>query len=43
MRRPNMWIIVIEESKCSQLKGPVNIFNKIKEENLPNLKKKKCP
>ena len=29
MRRPNQRIISIEESKDSQLKGPVNIFNKI--------------
>ena len=29
----------IEESKDSQLKGPVNIFNKIIEENFSNLKK----
>jgi hypothetical protein len=28
----------IKESKDSQLKGPVNIFNKIIEENFPNLK-----
>ena len=27
------------ESKDSQLKGPVNIFNKIIEENSPNIKK----
>ena len=39
MRRPNLRIIGIEESKDSQLKGPVNIFNKIIEENFPNLKK----
>ena len=39
MRRPNLRIIGIEESKDSQLKGPVNIFNKIIEENIPNLKK----
>jgi hypothetical protein len=39
MRRPNLWIIGIEESGDSQLKGPVNIFNKIIEENFPNLKK----
>jgi hypothetical protein len=32
-------IIGIAESEDSQLKGPVNIFNKIIEENLPNLKK----
>jgi prefoldin subunit 5 len=39
MRRPNLRIIGIEESQDSQLKGPVNIFNKIIEENFPNLKK----
>jgi hypothetical protein len=39
MRRPNLRIIVIEENKDSQLKGPENIFNKIIEENFPNLKK----
>ena len=39
MRRPNLRIIGIEESEDSQLKGPVKIFNKIKEENFPNLKK----
>jgi hypothetical protein len=39
MRRPNLTIIGIEENKDSQLKGPVNIFNKIIEENFPNLKK----
>jgi hypothetical protein len=39
IRRPNLRIIVIEESEDSQLKGPVNIFNKIIEENFPNLKK----
>jgi hypothetical protein len=39
MRRPNLRIIGIEESENSQLKGPVNIFNKIIEEHFPNLKK----
>ena len=39
MRRPNLRIIGVEESEDSQLKGPVNIFNKIIEENFPNLKK----
>ena len=39
MRRPNPQIIGIEESEDMQLKGPVNIFNKIIEENFPNLKK----
>jgi len=38
MRRSNLRIIGIEESEDSQLKGPVNIFNKIIE-NFPNLKK----
>jgi hypothetical protein len=39
MRRPNLRITGIEESEDSQLKGPVNIFNKIIEENVHNLKK----
>jgi hypothetical protein len=39
MRRPNLKIIGIEEGEDSQLKEPVNIFNKIIEENFPNLKK----
>ena len=39
MRRPNLMIIGIEENGDSQFKGPVNIFNKIIEENFPNLKK----
>ena len=39
MRRQNLRIIGIEESKDSQLNVPVNIFNKIIEENFPNLKK----
>jgi hypothetical protein len=39
MRRPNLRIIGIEEWEDSQLKGPVEIINKIIEENLPNLKK----
>jgi hypothetical protein len=38
MRRSNLRIIGIPESKDSQLNGPVNIFNKIIEENFPNLK-----
>jgi hypothetical protein len=37
MRRGNLMIIGIEEIKESQLKGPVNIFNEIIEENFPNL------
>jgi len=39
MRRSNLRIIGIEDSEDSQLKGPVNIFNKIIEENFPKLKK----
>jgi hypothetical protein len=39
MRRPNLKIIDIEESEDSQLKGLLNIFYKIIEENFPNLKK----
>jgi methyl-accepting chemotaxis protein len=39
MKRPNIKMIGIEESEDSQLKGPVHIFNKITEENFPNLKK----
>jgi hypothetical protein len=39
MRRSNLRVISIEENKDSQLKGPVNIFNKIIEEKFPNLKK----
>jgi hypothetical protein len=39
MRRPNLSIIGIGESKDAQLKGLVNIFNKIIEENFPKLKR----
>jgi methyl-accepting chemotaxis protein len=39
MQRPNLQIIGIEGSEDSQCKGPVNIFNKIIEENFANLKK----
>jgi hypothetical protein len=39
MKRSNLKIIGIEESEDSQLEQPVNIFSKIIEENLPNLKK----
>jgi hypothetical protein len=39
MKRPNLSMIGIEEIEYSQLKGPVYIFNKIIEENFPNLKK----
>ena len=39
MRRPNLWIIGVDEKKDFQLKGPANIFNKIIEENFPNSKK----
>jgi hypothetical protein len=40
MRRPNLRIMSIDENEDFQCKGPVNIFNKIIEENFPNLKKK---
>ena len=39
MKRPNLRIIGVEEGEELQLKGPENIFNKIIEENFPNLKK----
>ena len=39
MKRSNLRIIGIEESEDSQFKGPENIFNKITEENFPNIKK----
>jgi chromosome segregation ATPase len=37
MRRPNLWIIGVDENEDFLLKGPVNIFKKIIEENFPNL------
>ena len=43
MGRPNLRIIGIDESEDLQLKGPANIFNKIMEENFPNLKIERCP
>jgi chromosome segregation ATPase len=39
MRRPNLRIIGVNKNEDFQLKGPANIFNKIIEENFPNLKK----
>jgi hypothetical protein len=39
MKRPNLRIIGLEKKEDSQHKWPGNIFNKIIEENLPNLKK----
>jgi hypothetical protein len=39
MRRPKLQIIGDDENEDFQLKGPVNIFNNIIEENFPNLKK----
>ena len=39
MRRINQRIIGVDENEDFQLKGPANIFNKIIEENFPNLKK----
>ena len=37
MKRPNLRIIGVEEGEL-QVKGPENIFNKMIEENFPNLK-----
>jgi hypothetical protein len=39
MRRQNLRIAGRDKKEDFQLKGPVNIFNKIIEENFPNLKK----
>jgi hypothetical protein len=39
VKRTNRRIIDLEVSEDSQLKGPVNIFNKIIHQNFPNLKK----
>ncbi|KAL6088665.1 hypothetical protein STEG23_010199 [Scotinomys teguina] len=39
MKRPNLRIIGIEEAEEYQLKGTENIFNKIIEENFPNINK----
>jgi hypothetical protein len=39
IRRPNLWIIGVDENEDFQFKGPVNIFNKIIEEKFPDLKK----
>ena len=39
MRRPNLQITGVDKNEDFQLKGPANIFNKIIEENFPNLKK----
>ena len=39
MRRPNLWIIGVDENEDFQLKRPANVFNKIIEDNFPNLKK----
>jgi predicted ribosome quality control (RQC) complex YloA/Tae2 family protein len=39
MRRTNLKIIGVDENEDFQFKGPANIFNKIIEENFPNLKK----
>jgi hypothetical protein len=39
IRRPKLRVIGVDENEDFQLKGPANIFNKIIEENFPNLKK----
>ena len=38
-KRTKLRILGIEECEDSYLKGPENVFNKIVEENFPNLKK----
>ena len=38
MSKPNLKIIGIDKKEYFQLKGPLNIFNKIIEDNFPNLK-----
>jgi hypothetical protein len=38
MKRPNIRIKGMKENKDSKLKGLENVFNKIIEENFPNLK-----
>jgi hypothetical protein len=40
MRRPNLWIIGVDENEDFQFKGPANIFNKIIEENFQYLKER---
>jgi hypothetical protein len=37
--KPNLRIIGVDENEDFQIKGPVNIFSKIIEQNFPNLKK----
>jgi hypothetical protein len=39
MSKPKLQIIRADENEDFQLKRPANIFNKIIEENFPNLKK----
>ena len=39
MKRPNLRIIRIEENEDSQIKESETVFNKIIQENFPNLKK----
>jgi hypothetical protein len=39
MKTPNLEIVGVDENEDFQLKGPANIFNKVIEENFPNLKK----
>jgi hypothetical protein len=38
MRRPNLWIIGVDENEDFQIKGPANSFNKFIEEKFPNQK-----
>lgn len=38
MKRPNLWIIEMDEAKETHINGIENTFSKIIGENLPNLK-----
>jgi hypothetical protein len=40
MGKPNLSSVGIKESEVSQIKVPVNVFNRIIEENFPNLRNK---
>jgi hypothetical protein len=39
LKRPNIRVIRIKEGEYSQIESPGNIFNKVIEENFPQLKK----
>jgi hypothetical protein len=41
MKRQNLWTIEIQEEEDTQARGAENIFNRIIEENIPNLKRER--